>query len=475
MSKLYLEHFGLDRPPFRLTPDLEFFYAGSRRGDVLEGLLHVASHEEGIVTVVAEVGSGKTLLARVLLARLASGIDTVFLANPCFSRDEILSAIARDLGIAHPAASLEGKLAQLNAELLRRHDSGRRVLLVVDEAHAMPAESLEEVRLLSNLETSEHKLLNILLFGQPELDQLLAESRLRQVRDRIIHRFELPPLPEDDILAYVDHRLRTAGWKRGKLFSRAAQAILVRESGGRVRRINLLADKALLAAFADNSPTVEKQHVQTAAADLQPDLVAASRPARPPGPPGKAGWPTARSATLAGTALALGIGLGWWLSRAPANPLPTAAPAPAVQAPVATPTAPRVDPPETPAPQPAAAPAAAHRSLPSFKSERVEQIFRETQDKLTGNALSGYTVQLAALPADGDPSHYFQFLSQYIDLSHILAHTRTYSGKRYWAVYYGEYETEKQAQASLAALPEILKARHPMLRTWAKIRQEPEL
>jgi MSHA biogenesis protein MshM len=269
MSILYQAHFGLNRPPFQITPDTDYFFSGSRRGDFLTALLHVAAHEEGIVTVVAEVGSGKTLLARQLLARLPAGISTVYLANPCFSRDEIISAIARDLGLTALPASIEEKLACLHHELLRRHAAGQRVLLVIDEAHAMPAESLEEVRLLSNLETGSHKLVNIILFGQPELDDLLAEPRLRQVRDRVIQRFELTPFSHEDGAAYLDHRLRIAGWCGDRVFSPAAIKVLIKASGGRARRINLLADKALLAAYAENLKHVERRHARSACDELR--------------------------------------------------------------------------------------------------------------------------------------------------------------------------------------------------------------
>ena len=281
MSSLYLEHFGLTKPPFQITPDLDFFFSGGRRGDILTALLHVAAHDEGIITLVAEVGSGKTLLARLMISRLPPDVCVAYLANPCFSRDEIIVAIARDLGLASLQGSIEAKLAALQQELLRRHAAGQRVLLVIDEAHAMPAESLEEVRLLSNLETGQHKLVNIMLFGQPELDTLLAEPRLRQVRDRVIHRFELPPLQTSEVGAYIDHRLRAAGWQGAGLFTPAALSRLVKSSGGRARRINLLADKALLAAYAQNERQVEVRHVDDALRELPLDQSSQSPAHRP--------------------------------------------------------------------------------------------------------------------------------------------------------------------------------------------------
>ena len=268
MSTLYLDHFGLKKPPFQITPDPDFFFSGGQRGPILGALVHVATHDEGISTVVAEVGSGKTLLARLMIAQLPPALCSVYLANPCFNRDEIIEAISRDLGLPDLVASREGKLAALQQELVRRHAAGQRVLLVIDEAHTMPIESIEEVRLLSNIESAQHKLVNIMLFGQPELDDLLAQPNLRQLRDRVIHRFDLERLHADEIGAYIDHRLRVAGWSSARLFSLPALAHLVRVSDGRARRINLLADKALLAAYSLGKQEVDEAQVSSAASEL---------------------------------------------------------------------------------------------------------------------------------------------------------------------------------------------------------------
>ena len=335
MSSLYLDHFGLSKPPFQITPDPDFFFSGGRRGDILSALGHVATHDEGITTVVAEVGSGKTLLARLMIGRLGAGVSAVYLANPFFSRDEIIEAISRDLGLGSAGASMEAKLAALQQELLRRHASGQRVLLVVDEAHTMPVESLEEVRLLSNLETGQHKLVNIMLFGQPELDDLLAQPKLRQVRDRVIHRFDLERLHDEEISAYIDHRLRAAGWSGARLFSESAMAQLVKVSDGRARRINLLADKALLAAYAGGSRHVDAPHVKAAMAELPDGQLYA--PERRNGARDRRDW------RLAGIGLALAVVpalIVLALLRPPAGSYGLAAPEVAAQgrAPTAEPT-----------------------------------------------------------------------------------------------------------------------------------------
>src|SRR5262245_51163798 len=201
---LYLEHFGLKEAPFRITPHADFFFDGADRGATLEGLMYAILHDEGIVKVSGEIGSGKTTLCRVLIERLPKEVETVFLANPSYSRSEILHAIAEELGLPVGEERAPGALRGLQAKLIELHAAGRRVVVLIDEAHAMPEDTLEQVRLLSNLETSRHKLLQIVLFGQPELDEALAKSSLRQLKDRITHSFRTRPLTTEEVGKYVD-------------------------------------------------------------------------------------------------------------------------------------------------------------------------------------------------------------------------------------------------------------------------------
>jgi MSHA biogenesis protein MshM len=455
MSLLYLDHFGLNKPPFKITPDPDFFFSGGRRGDILSALLHVAKHEEGIITVVAEVGSGKTLLSRLMISRLGAEVSTVYLANPCFSRDEILSAIARDLGLTGLPLSTEAKLSALQQELMRRHAGGQRVLLVVDEAHAMPPESLEEVRLLSNLETASHKLVNIMLFGQPELDALLAQPRLRQVRDRVIHRFELQPLPSAEACAYIDHRLRAAGWRGGALFSPVSMALLVKASGGRARRINLLADKALLGAYAQGSMTVEVQHVQGALSELHADAPALDGHT----------WRSLLPAALSSILLALlmtGAAL-WFMSP------PTEAIAPVVEpSPVAVESAASVATPATTvSPEPPVV-----DPLPATTEGILKNYLQRTGDRLGQPELRGYTLQLAALPRDASIERYLNSTVHAVDAAMIFAQLSTYNGRNFVSVYYGNFETVADASAALAALPASLRTNKPIVRTWTRIKQD---
>ena len=186
---LYLEHYGLKEPPFRITPHTDFFFDGADRGATLEALIYAVLHDEGIVKVSGEVGSGKTMLCRVLMERLPAHVDTIYLATPSLAREEIMQAIGDELGLALAGKRTAVALRELQEHLIRRYGEGRRVVVLIDEAHVMPDETLEEVRLLSNLESSRHKLLHMVLFGQPELDASLAKPSLRQLRDRITHSF----------------------------------------------------------------------------------------------------------------------------------------------------------------------------------------------------------------------------------------------------------------------------------------------
>ena len=265
---MYEHHFGLTKPPFRITPDPEFFFSGGNRGAVLEALRYAMSRGEGIVKVVGEVGSGKTMLCRMLELELPDDCEVVYLANPNIPPAEILHAIAFELGL--PAAASEAKLKvqhTLHEHLLAQHADNRRVIMFVEEAQAMPVETLEELRLLSNLETSDDKLLQIVLFGQPELDEKLARHDIRQMRERITHSFELAPFDREQIREYVNARVRGSGYRGNSLFSAGAVRELERYSGGLLRRINVLADKALLAAFAASDNAVSPAHVRLAAKD----------------------------------------------------------------------------------------------------------------------------------------------------------------------------------------------------------------
>ena len=265
---MYYEYFGLTQPPFRITPNTEFFFGGGNRGPILEALLYAINQGEGIIKVTGEVGSGKTMLCSMLQARLPPNIETVYLANPSVSPEEILHAIAQELHLKPPreAGHLE-VMQMLNAHLLERHAAGKQVVMFVEESQSMPISTLEEIRLLSNLETANSKLLQIVLFGQPELDEKLGQESVRQLRQRITFQARLGELGREELDYYLAHRLRVAGYLGNRLFTERAVGVLHRASRGVPRLVNVISHKAMLLAFGEGVPQVLPHHVRAAASD----------------------------------------------------------------------------------------------------------------------------------------------------------------------------------------------------------------
>lgn len=264
---MYLPHFGLRTAPFGITPDPAFFYAGNTRGELLAALLYAVTQGEGIIKLTGEVGSGKTMLCRMLAECLPPQVDVLYLLNPRLGPDDVLHAIAAELGLALDGCRADAVLRALHGELIARHAAGRQVVLLAEEAQAMPGATLEALRLLTNLETASHKLLQIVLFGQPELQHTLDLPQFRQLKERITHSFSVPRLPQTLLGDYLACRLAAAGRTAPLVFSPAALRQLARAAQGIVRRINILADKALLAAFADDAQEISARHVRLAIAD----------------------------------------------------------------------------------------------------------------------------------------------------------------------------------------------------------------
>ncbi len=280
---MYLEYYSLERPPFRITPDPSLFFLGGANscGVVLEALLYAIQAGEGILKVVGEVGSGKTMLCRMLEQRLPESVDVVYLANPKLTPHDILYAVAFELKLDVTEETPRLVLMQkLQSHLLQQHAANRSVVVIIEEAQSMPLETLEEIRLFSNLETHQHKLMQIVLFGQPELDKNLQDKSIRQLKERITHSFYLNPLTPEEVSDYLRHRLKAAGCPAPQVFSKAAENLIAKASGGLTRRINILADKAMLAAYSESAtatrprslgsqlqPTVSAKHVKAAIKD----------------------------------------------------------------------------------------------------------------------------------------------------------------------------------------------------------------
>ena len=491
---MYYQFFGLSQAPFKITPDTDFFFEGGNRGAVLEALIYAISQGEGIIKVVGEVGSGKTMLCRVLQARLPRPVETVYLANPSVSPEEILHAIAFELQL--PIGRDAGRLVvmhALNEYLLRRHAEGRQVVVFVEESQSMPIATLEEIRLLSNLETKQHKLLQIVLFGQPELDDNLRKPEIRQLRERITHSFSLVPLNAEEVRAYIAFRLRAAGYHGPDLFNNAGVRYLTSATGGLTRRINIVADKALLAAFAENTHNVTVKHLRAAVQDSEFNASGKYRSRRR--------WliPVIGMLVLA----VIGIGAFYYqygaatggavplvpprLTGVPEpQPIATALPVkPAERTPesAAPPPDPRPSEPSAlvaPLAHPVAAKTTVADAPESLKmsatlspdSDLLEQRLLATERWLDEVEGAVFSIQLLG---SNDPTllrHYFETLSKYIEIEKVFVYRTVANRQPSMTVLYGAFASRLDAVKSLDALPEELKVNRPYIRTVQGIRGE---
>ena len=267
---MYEQFYGLKEKPFSLTPDTEYFYRYSGHQEALNVLLVALRNGEGFVHVSGEVGTGKTLLCRQMLKLLQDECAIAYLPNPLLTPLELYQAINHDLQLDFSeGASLQQLCQGIFAELVRLRKIKRPLVVLIDEAQAMPHRSLEALRLLSNLETEKEKLLHIFFFAQPELEQRLAEDNLRQLRQRITFSYTLKTLHARELSAYLDHRLRVAGFDGESLFSPAAARLLYKASHGVPRIINLLAHKAMLAGYGKGVRKIDRKIIVMAIKDTQ--------------------------------------------------------------------------------------------------------------------------------------------------------------------------------------------------------------
>jgi MSHA biogenesis protein MshM len=265
---MYKLHFGLRELPFGITPDTSFFFRSNRAQEALNTLLVAARNGEGFVKITGEVGTGKTLLCRKFMASLGNDFVTAYIPNPFLEPRTLMLALAEELSITLDRDVDQYHLLKaINRRLLDLAHDGKRVLLCLDEAQAIPMECLEALRLLTNLETEKRKLLQIVLFGQPELDHKLEQTAIRQLRQRISFHYHLGALSKDDMALYLAHRLHVAGYAGAHLFSAAALKRLHAASGGIARLVNILAHKALMQSYGEGKQQVSAQHVSAAARD----------------------------------------------------------------------------------------------------------------------------------------------------------------------------------------------------------------
>jgi MSHA biogenesis protein MshM len=461
---MYLEHFGLRETPFRITPHADFFFGGANRSALLEALVHALSHEEGLIKISGEVGTGKTMLARVLTERLPGHLRAVYLADPLMNRGELLAVLADELQCPRTDGTDAGAhrlLRTVQEALVAEFAAGRQVALLIDEAHAMPAETLEQIRLLSNLESERHKLIKIVLFGQPELDDLLARPDMRQLKDRITQHFRLDPMQPAEVVTYMDFRMRAAGYRGPPVFEAAASARIARDAGGLTRRVNVLADKALLSAFARGAHAVTAADAARAAADTQ---MRARRPA------------AGRPARIAVGALlvALLLGAGFLLGRFSSAPAAAVDAAPATAAALAGP--PAMQAPADPAPAAANAPPSPSLAMPASAADDdadpLQQLLATSREWTRSAPGERWFIQLMSVPAAQSDNvlTYLRRARRSLDPQWLRAYRTDDPADAQLAVIYGDFADQRSALQALAALPDWITRSQPIARQVRSLR-----
>jgi general secretion pathway protein A len=267
---MYREYFGLKENPFSIAPDPRYFYMSEGHREALAHLLYGLKIDSGFIMLTGEIGAGKTLLCRCLFAEIPEDTDTAFILNPKVTAEELLANICDEFDIAYPEHNQSNSVfvTAIYRFLLETLKRNRRALLILEEAQNLSPDVLEQIRLLTNMETSQRKLLQIIMVGQPELMDVIEKSELRQLAQRITARYHLGPLSQKEVGEYVQHRLRIAGWTRGTLFPENTIKLLYRLTGGIPRLINIICDRAMIGAFSQNKDVIDKKTLKIAAAEV---------------------------------------------------------------------------------------------------------------------------------------------------------------------------------------------------------------
>lgn len=275
---MYLQHFGLKEYPFTITPDTSFYYATRSLQEALNTLLVAIQSGEGFVKITGEVGTGKTLLCRRLLKALEPDCKVAFIPNPYLDPHALLMILATEFGVAFkPDFTHHDMIDALHRKLLNYAEEGQHVIVCLDEVQAMPLETLEALRLLSNLETEKRKLIQVVIFGQPELEERINHPSIRQLRQRISFEYQLKSLQWSELGFYLNHRMHVAGYQGGMVFTPASMRLLYRYANGIPRLLNILAHKSLLSAFGRGQQGVSAEDVKAAILDTQASVKAQHR------------------------------------------------------------------------------------------------------------------------------------------------------------------------------------------------------
>jgi len=267
---MYFEFYGLKESPFNITPDPRFLFYTARHREAFDHLSYGIATRKGFIELTGEVGSGKTTLCRAVLSNLNESVRTALILNPCLSEDQLLRAILMDFGLEVKGTDRLDYFEQLNTFLLEQARLGHNVVLIIDEAQNLSPGVLEQVRLLSNLETDQHKLMQIVLSGQPELQERLSRPDLRQLRQRILVRCRLEPLTEQEIGEYIAHRLHVAGANSHVRFHPRAIRLIRKHTKGIPRLVNAISDNCLLAGYVARTRVIERSHVKKALMEMEP-------------------------------------------------------------------------------------------------------------------------------------------------------------------------------------------------------------